>query len=119
MAVKTIDKAVALPALEDSCIRLIDNKWSIDSGNLIDRYIKGKTKPVKLKHKDGFRFKFDCIIERGERALLCVFSHFFDERHTNDKMDHYLNVAARYVNLCGTISLVVFIDWCVHQMSLF
>ena len=124
MAVKTIDKAVALPALEDSCIRLIDNKWSIDSGNLIDRYIKGKTKPVKLKHKNGFRFQFDCIIESGGKALLCVFPHSFDERITKDQMDHYLTIAAHYGNLCDKTSLVVFSvnrfsDWCVHQASLY
>lgn len=104
-------RAVALPALEDS-------------GNLIDRYIKGKTKPVKLKHKNGFRFQFDCIIEDGGKSLLCVFPHSFDERITKEQMDHYLNVAAHYSNLCDKTSLVVFSvnrfsDWCVHQASLF
>ena len=124
MAVKTIDKAVALPALEDSCIRFIDNKWSIDSGNLIDRYIKGKTKPVKLKHKDGFRFKIDCILERNGKTLVCVFPHSFDEKITKEQMEHYINVSCSYGSLYGEVSLVVFSvnrfsDWCVHQASVY
>ena len=45
-------------------------------------------------------------------------------QHTKEQMDHYLNVAAHYSNLCDKTSLVVFSvnrfsDWCVHQASLY
>ena len=124
MTAKTMDKAVALPALEDSCIRLIDNKWKIDSGHLIDRYVKGKTKPVKLKCKYGFRFKIDCILERNGKTLVCVFPHSFDEKITKEQMEHYINVSCSYGSLYGEVSLVVFSvnrfsDWCVHQASVY
>jgi len=124
MTVETMDKAVALPALKDSCIRLIDNKWTIDNGYLIDRYVKGRTKPVKLKRKDRFRFKIDCILERNGRTLVCVFPHSFDEKITKEQMEHYINVSGSYGSLYGEVSLVVFSvnrfsDWCVHQASVY
>ena len=47
--IKTMDKAIVLPALEESCIRFIDNKYQIHNSWFIDRYVKGKTKPAYLK----------------------------------------------------------------------
>ena len=122
--IKSLDMAIALPALEESCIRFIDNKYKIENGLFIDRYVKGKTKPVYLKHKDGFRFKLDCIIERHGKTLVCVFPHSFDEKITKEQMEHYINVSCRYGSLCNEVSLVVFSanrfsDWCVHQASVY
>ena len=114
----TMDKAIALPSLEESCIRFIDNKYQIHNSWFIDRYVKGKTKPAYLKHKDGFRFKIDCIIENNGKTLVCV----FDEKITKEQLEHYINVSSSYGSLCSEVSLVVFSvnrfsDWCVHQAS--
>ena len=121
--IESLDKAIALPALEESCIRFIDNKYKIENGCFIDHYVKGKTKPVYLKHKDGFRFKIDCIIENNGKTLVCVFPHSFDEKITKEQLEHYINVSCRYGSLCSEVSLVVFSvnrfsDWCVHQASI-
>ena len=114
----TMDKAIALPSLEESCIRFIDNKYQIHNSWFIDRYVKGKTKPAYLKHKDGFRFKIDCIIENNGKTLVCVFPHSFDEKITKE------HVSSSYGSLCSEVSLVVFSvnrfsDWCVHQASIY
>ena len=120
----TMDKAIALPSLEESCIRFIDNKYQIHNSWFIDRYVKGKTKPAYLKHKDGFRFKIDCIIENNGKTLVCVFPHSFDEKITKEQLKHYINVSSSYGSLCSEVSLVVFSvnrfsDWCVHQASIY
>lgn len=120
----TMDKAIALPSLEESCIRFIDNKYQIHNSWFIDRYVKGKTKPAYLKHKDGFRFKIDCIIENNGKTLVCVFPHSFDEKITKEQLEHYINVSSNYGSLCSEVSLVVFSvnrfsDWCVHQASVY
>ena len=97
---------------------VIHNSW------FIDRYVKGKTKPAYLKHKDGFRFKIDCIIENNGKTLVCVFPHSFDEKITKEQLKHYINVSSSYGSLCSEVSLVVFSvnrfsDWCVHQASIY
>ena len=119
-----MDKAIALPALEESCIRFIDNKYKIHNSWFIDRYVKGKTKPAYLKHKDGIRFKIDCIIENNGKTLVCVFPHSFDEKITKEQLEHHINVSSSYGSLCSEVSLVVFSvnrfsDWCVHQASVY
>ncbi|MBQ1389727.1 MAG: hypothetical protein IIY78_08885 [Clostridia bacterium] len=97
---------------------VIHNSW------FIDRYVKGKTKPAYLKHKDGFRFKIDCIIENNGKTLVCVFPHSFDEKITKEQLEHHINVSSSYGSLCSEVSLVVFSvnrfsDWCVHQASVY
>ena len=96
--------------------------YSLHFWLFIDQYVKGKTKPVYLKHKDGFRFKIDCIIENNGKTLICVFPHSFDEKITKEQLEHYINVSSSYGSLCSEVSLVVFSvncfsDWCVHQAS--
>ena len=97
---------------------VIHNSW------FIDRYVKGKTKPAYLKHKDGFRFKIDCIIENNGKTLVCVFPHSFDEKITKEQLKRYIDVSSSYGSLCSKVSLVVFSanrfsDWCVHQASIY
>lgn len=121
---QSLDAAIALPALEESCIRFIDNKYRIENSWFINRYVKGKTKPLCLKHKDGFRFKIDCVLERNGKTLVCVFPHSFDEKITKEQLEHYINVSCSFGSLYGEVSLVVFSvnrfsDWCVHQASIF
>ena len=105
-----------------SVLTAVNKQGGIHNSWFIDRYVKEKTKPAYLKHKDGFRFKIDCIIENNGKTLVCVFPHSFDEKITKEQLEHYINVSSSYGSLCSEVSLVVFSvnrfsDWCVHQAS--
>lgn len=120
---KSIDKLIAIPALHESCARYILNQTFKDHNRLFYHYTKGITKPLRLKHKYGFKLTFDCFIQKGYRALLCVFPRSLDEKYTKDEMEYYIKAAQTYGSLDDDVTLFVFSmnrfsDWCVHQAAL-
>ena len=122
--VATVDKKIAIHALHNSCIRYIYNQTNKDRYSLFNFYAKGFTKSLHLKHRDGFKLTFDCVIQKGYQSLLCVFPHSIDEKYTKDKMQYYITAAQTYGTLDDDVTLFVFSvnrfsDWCVHQAALY
>lgn len=122
--VATVDKKIAIPALHNSCIRYIYNQTNKDRYSLFNFYAKGFTKSLHLKHRDGFKLTFDCVIQKGYQSLLCVFPRTIDEKYTKDEMQYYITAAQTYGALDDDVTLFVFSvnrfsDWCVHQASLY
>lgn len=122
--VATVDKRIAIPALHNSCIRYIFNQTNKDRYSLFNLYAKGLTKSLHLKHRDGFKLTFDCVIQKGYQSLLCVFPRTIDEKYTKDEMQYYISAAQTYGTLDDDVTLFVFSvnrfsDWCVHQASLY
>ena len=122
--VATVDKKIAIPALHNSCIRYIYNQTNKDRNSLFNFYAKGFTKSLHLKHRDGFKLTFDCVIQKGYQSLLCVFPRTIDEKYTKDEMQYYITAAQTYGALDDDVTLFVFSvnrfsDWCVHQAALY
>ena len=121
--VKSIDDLIAVPALHDSCAGYVYNQVYKDRYLLFDHYMKGITKSLHLKHMDGFKLKFDCVIHKGYRTLLCVFPRSLNERYTKDELKYYIKAAQTFGSLDDDVTLFVFSmnrfsDWCVHQAAL-
>lgn len=121
-ALKTIDRMIAMPALYSACRRYILNQREKDRYNLFVEYTEGKSNSVHMRYKDGFRLKFDFILEYDRRVLLCVYPRSYDERYTKAQMEYYIKAARAYGSLDDDVTLFVFScnrfsDWCVHQAA--
>ena len=120
----TVDKAVAIPAFHDACLRYL---YSTDRYELtpVWRLMRPEAEVVKkavpVKFRDGETVILDYYAAEDGDSVFGIFPHSLDKRYTKEDYDRILAVAERYEGLKSAyiflFSLHRFSDSIVHAVA--
>lgn len=121
---ESIDKAVALPALQAACMRYMQEvpKYELRPVySLTNPDADGIKKAVPVKFRDGTTIILDYYGSEDGESIFGIFPHDLDKRYTKEDYTRITKAISRYEGLNSAyiflFSLYRFSDWIVHKAA--